>query len=113
MRRLLPPVIATLLVVAAGCGPEDEAPTATLPTHTSDVRGTSATAQATARGTSATAQPTARATTETASPQADKRPVQQRGIDERPDRPWWIWQQTDAGSVDGISGPVDVNVTWR
>lgn len=36
-----------------------------------------------------------------------------RSLGQRPDRPWWIWQQTDAGSVDGISGPVDVNVRWR
>jgi len=36
-----------------------------------------------------------------------------RSLGERPDRPWWIWQQTDAGTVDGISGPVDVNIRWR
>ncbi len=27
-----------------------------------------------------------------------------------PDREWWMWQRDDAASVDGISGPVDLNV---
>lgn len=36
-----------------------------------------------------------------------------RSLDGRPDREWWIWQQTDSGSVAGIAGPVDVNVMWR
>jgi lysozyme len=35
-----------------------------------------------------------------------------RSLDGRPDRDWWIWQQTDSGSVDGIAGPVDTNVMW-
>ncbi|WP_322937420.1 glycoside hydrolase family 25 protein [Nocardioides bizhenqiangii] len=35
-----------------------------------------------------------------------------RSLDGRPDREWWIWQQTDSGSVDGIAGPVDVNLIW-
>ena len=35
-----------------------------------------------------------------------------RSLDGRPDREWWIWQQTDSGSVAGIAGPVDVNVMW-
>lgn len=35
-----------------------------------------------------------------------------RSLGERPGRPWWIWQQTDAGSIAGVSGPVDVNVRW-
>lgn len=33
-----------------------------------------------------------------------------RSLAGRPDRKWWIWQQTDSGSVDGVAGPVDVNV---
>ena len=33
-----------------------------------------------------------------------------RSLDGRPDREWWIWQQTDSGSVAGVAGPVDVNV---
>lgn len=33
-----------------------------------------------------------------------------RSLDGRPDRRWWMWQQTDRGSVAGIAGPVDVNV---
>lgn len=36
-----------------------------------------------------------------------------RSLDGPPDREWWIWQQTDSGSVDGIAGPVDVNLMWR
>ena len=36
-----------------------------------------------------------------------------RSLDGRPDRPWWIWQRTDSGTVSGIAGPVDVNVMWR
>ncbi|WP_188111283.1 glycoside hydrolase family 25 protein [Nocardioides antri] len=36
-----------------------------------------------------------------------------RSLNGRPTRPFWIWQQTDSGSVDGIEGPVDVNVMWR
>ncbi len=35
-----------------------------------------------------------------------------RSLDGRPDRKWWIWQQTDSGSVAGIAGAVDVNVMW-
>ena len=35
-----------------------------------------------------------------------------RSLDGRPTRDWWIWQQTDSGSVEGIAGPVDVNVMW-
>ena len=35
-----------------------------------------------------------------------------RSLDGRPDREWWIWQQTDSGSVTGVAGPVDVNVMW-
>lgn len=35
-----------------------------------------------------------------------------RSLDGRPSREWWIWQQTDSGSVDGIAGPVDVNVMF-
>ena len=35
-----------------------------------------------------------------------------RSLDGRPDREWWIWQQTDSGSVAGVAGPVDVNVMW-
>ena len=35
-----------------------------------------------------------------------------RSLGGRPDREWWIWQQTDSGSVAGIAGPVDVNVMW-
>ncbi len=33
-----------------------------------------------------------------------------RSLDGPPDRAWWMWQQTDSGSVAGIAGPVDVNV---
>jgi lysozyme len=36
-----------------------------------------------------------------------------RSLAGKPGRDWWIWQQTDSGSVDGIAGPVDVNVMWR
>ena len=36
-----------------------------------------------------------------------------RSLEGRPTREWWIWQQTDSGSVSGIAGPVDVNVMWR
>jgi len=35
-----------------------------------------------------------------------------RSLDGRPDREWWIWQQTDSGTVSGIAGPVDINVRW-
>ncbi len=35
-----------------------------------------------------------------------------RSLDGPPDREWWMWQQTDSGSVDGIVGPVDVNAMW-
>ena len=33
-----------------------------------------------------------------------------RSLDGPPDRAWWIWQQTDSGTVAGVAGPVDVNV---
>jgi lysozyme len=36
-----------------------------------------------------------------------------RSLDGKPDRDWWIWQQTDSGSVAGIEGPVDVDVLAR
>lgn len=36
-----------------------------------------------------------------------------RDLDGRPERDWWIWQQTDSGSVAGVDGPVDVNVLFR
>jgi lysozyme len=36
-----------------------------------------------------------------------------RSLGARPDRPWWIWQRTDQGSVAGVDGPVDVNVLRR
>ena len=36
-----------------------------------------------------------------------------RDLDSRPERDWWVWQQTDSGSVDGVDGPVDVNVLFR
>lgn len=36
-----------------------------------------------------------------------------RSLDGPPGRDWWIWQQTDSGSVAGIAGPVDVNVMRR
>lgn len=36
-----------------------------------------------------------------------------RNLDGRPERDWWVWQQTDSGTVDGIAGPVDVNVLFR
>nr|WP_246305056.1 GH25 family lysozyme [Nocardioides thalensis] len=36
-----------------------------------------------------------------------------RDLDGRPERDWWVWQQTDSGSVDGVDGPVDVNILFR
>jgi GH25 family lysozyme M1 (1,4-beta-N-acetylmuramidase) len=36
-----------------------------------------------------------------------------RSLDGKPARDWWVWQQTDSGTVDGIAGPVDVNVMWH
>lgn len=33
-----------------------------------------------------------------------------RSLDGPPDRTWWIWQQSDRGSVAGIAGPVDINL---
>lgn len=33
-----------------------------------------------------------------------------RSLDGKPSRTWWMWQQSDSGSVAGIDGPVDINV---
>ena len=36
-----------------------------------------------------------------------------RSLGSRPQREFWVWQQSDSGAVRGIQGPVDINVMWQ